>query len=919
MKIGGINKKFNVAYQMRIWRLSVGLVAMLPYHAWANADIESNTSSDVPSPNLQLLSPEEISQKLYLAQQNEQAPSNSLTGVPVALIGQSQAPLGLDVQAITRLPTLDSVTAEAQTADSPTGIDPNAYIPEYQTTNNQNDDGKDTQIDVIKPPNAAKRLYNRLFNDGVANVPMLKVQFYDDVAYRSSRQLDDATKTALTITKTTDITHLSQLDKKTQKQQPYANIQATLNDMTAQSVADFQGALPRIRQAVKTASQAVGYYDVDFSISRAAAGVVNVIIHDVGEPVRVDNQVLDIRGEGANSAAFDTARQSVLQKGDVFDQGKYEASKSAIAATSGEHGFFDARWLNSSADVILPDNIADVSLVYDTGNQYVFDEVVFFTIDKENWGLTADPDKLPVKPELLRQLVNFNMGDAYNQTAVRNLSNSILATGYFNAVNTERVLPNPKAEQGIKSEISAPDDTPQGQTIQLEDGISADIAPLEFTPSQDVTEKLAMVVQKANRLYNAPDDRVLVTDTTKKSKSILGRISDAVSTFAKAVLPDESKDVLPELKEGQEPPVLAGRKTAEQVYQDKKVPLYVFVMSDKPRDAQMGMGWGSDSGIRFRGRLKNNLLNRHGMQAGIDTSLSSNYKDAQVYMTRPLSHPLNDILRASLLYGQEELNQGAGNLNLSVKTLEMGLSRNILKEGGWNRTYSIRYHLDELETRLPRALWQDLPIQFVNGKPTQEAILAGVALNKITADNPLSPMRGYRQSYSLEVGSDALMSDTNMAILKAGIGGVYSFGDNAYGKDRAHQLIGSLRGGYLWASNFDDVPYKLRFFAGGDQSIRGYNYQSLSPLSDKGYLLGGQSLAIASAEYNYELLEGIRLGVFADVGNAYDKNFNNDTKIGAGVGVRWASPVGQVRIDVATPVGEEDNPIKLYFFIGAPF
>ncbi len=917
MKIGGINKKFDASYQMRIWRLSVGLVVMLPYHAWANADIVSSASSDVPPPNLQLLSPEEISQRLYLAQQNEQAPSNSLADVPVALIGQSQAPLGLDVQAITRLPTLDSVTAEAQTADNPTGIDPNAYIPEYQTTDNPNNDSQDSQIDVIKSPNAAKRLYNRLFNDGVANVPMLKVQFYDDVAYRSSRKLGDTTETSL-ITKTTDVTRLSPLDKKTQKQQPYANIQATLNDMTAQSVADFRGALPRIRQAVKTASQAVGYYDVDFSISRAAAGVVNVIIHDVGEPVRVDSQVLDIRGEGANSAAFDTARQSVLQKGDVFDQGKYEAGKSAIAAASGEHGFFDARWLNSSADVILPDNIADVSLVYDTGNQYVFDEVVFFTIDKENWGLTADPDKLPVKPELLRQLVNFNMGDAYNQTAVRNLSNSILATGYFNAVNTERVLPSPKAEQGIKSENSAPD-TSQGQTVQLEDGISADIAPLEFTPSQDVTEKLAMVVQKANRLYNAPDDRVLVTDTTKKSKSILGRISDAVSTFAKAVLPDESKDVLPELKEGQEPPVLAGRKTAEQVYQDKKVPLYVFVMSDKPRDAQMGMGWGSDSGIRFRGRLKNNLLNRHGMQAGIDTSLSSNYKDAQVYMTRPLSHPLNDILRASLLYGQEELDQGVGNLNLSVKTLEMGLSRNILKEGGWNRTYSIRYHLDELETRLPPALWQDLPIQFINGKPTQEAVLAGVALNKITADNPLTPMRGYRQSYSLEVGSDALMSDTNMAILKAGIGGVYSFGDNAYGKDRAHQIIGSLRGGYLWASNFDDVPYKLRFFAGGDQSIRGYNYQSLSPLSDKGYLLGGQSLAIASAEYNYEVMEGIRLGVFADVGNAYDKHFSNDTKVGAGVGVRWASPVGQVRIDVATPVGEEDNPIKLYFFIGAPF
>lgn len=90
-------------------------------------------------------------------------------------------------------------------------------------------------------------------------------------------------------------------------------------------------------------------------------------------------------------------------------------------------------------------------------------------------------------------------------------------------------------------------------------------------------------------------------------------------------------------------------------------------------------------------------------------------------------------------------------------------------------------------------------------------------------------------------------------------------------------------------------------------------------MSDKGYLTGGQTLAVATGEYNYEVLEGLRLGVFADVGNAYDKHFKNDTKIGAGVGVRWASPVGQVRLDIATGVNEPNNPVKIHFFIGMPF
>ena len=111
----------------------------------------------------------------------------------------------------------------------------------------------------------------------------------------------------------------------------------------------------------------------------------------------------------------------------------------------------------------------------------------------------------------------------------------------------------------------------------------------------------------------------------------------------------------------------------------------------------------------------------------------------------------------------------------------------------------------------------------------------------------------------------------------------------------------------------------MRFFAGGDQSIRGYSYNSLSPLSNKGYLTGGQVLAVATAEYNYEILKDVRLGVFSDVGNAYDTSFSNPTKIGVGVGVRWASPIGQVRVDVATGIREENRPIKLLFFIGTPF
>lgn len=632
--------------------------------------------------------------------------------------------------------------------------------------------------------------------------------------------------------------------------------------------------------------------------------------------------MLEVRGEGANNPSYQKVMHDTkLSQGEVFHHGHYESTKNSIIDVSAEDGYFDGKWLDNSVDVILPDNIADVSLVYDSGRQYEFGEVVFFTIDEETGQFTTDPKKLPVKSELLKKLVTFEMGDAYNRSAARNLSNNLLATGYFNVVNTEMILPSLEStENQIDFEDSSEGRNQErvSDVVDLGDGISMEVEPIEFTASEAIQAKLARVTQKAQRLYNMPDDRLLVTDTRKKSRSILGRISDAVSSVAKMILPDESGDEI-KISEGAEVPVLMGRKSPQDVYMNKKVPLYVFVMSDKPRDAQIGLGWGSDSGARMITKFEHNLINKNGYQAGADIRFSENKKGLNLYATKPLSHPLNDKLRAFLSYGEEKIGGALGTFALSTRTLQHGISRNIVKESGWNRSYTLRYRLDELKTGAPMESWGDLPVRFINGKPTQEALLAGITINKTVADNLVNPMRGYRQNYSLEVGAKNVISDTNMAILRAGVSGIYSFGNNTHGKDRAHQIIGSLNIGYLWADSFEDVPYKLRFFAGGDQSIRGYNYDSLSPISKKGYLTGGQALAVASGEYNYEVLEGLRVAAFVDAGNAYDKNFKNETKIGTGLGIRWASPVGQVRVDVATGVKEEGHPIKLHFFIGTPF
>lgn len=800
-------------------------------------------------------------------------------------------------------------------------INPDEYLPEYQASTETEAIADSIESSQSKPKrarnsgNVFKRLYNRYFNDGYESLPHLETNVYLEQNVEGSTS--------------------PQLIKADNDLQPMNNIKAALDDITVQSIRDFTGAVPRLRQTALNAAKAVGYYDITLRVQRSGEDEIDVIIEKLGEPVRVEDRVIDVRGEGGETPEFQVLETNLPpQQGDVFNHGVYKSSKAALEKLGSDYGYFDQYWLNKSVDIILPDNTADVNLVYNTGDRYQFDEVVFFTYDAENNQLTTDPDKLPVKPELLRQLLGFESGDPYYQAKVTKLTNDLSATRYFNTVNVETILP---VEAGDNATLGFDRDNrsvskDDENDVKLTTGSAADqadeevgsltaessldndvqvisaeeIAPINFEVDEQTRDKLQAIRQKAERLASLPDDRVL-DEKSQESKNLLGKISDSISNIAEKIFPDDSSEDEP-LK----PEKLAGRTTPEQVKRSKKIPLYVYVASDKPRDAQVGIGYGTDTGVRATAKVDYNLINRDGYQAGFEVAASRINKNATLYASRPWKHPLDDTLNAKLSYEEELIDQGKGNFELSTKTLQAAVLRNIHSESGWDRTYSLRYRMDKLDTNLDDTKWEDLPVRFKSSSPTQQALLLGYGISKLDVDNVSNPTQGYRQYYGIEAGTDSALTDTNMAIARAGVRGIYTFGE-----DKKHQVLGKLDAGYIWADDFYDVPYKLRFFAGGDQSIRGYDYNSLSPIEND-YLTGGQILAVASAEYNYEFKPGFRAALFTDVGNAYDSKFETETKVGVGVGVRWASPIGVVRLDVAAGVSEESIPVRLHFFIGSP-
>ena len=130
-------------------------------------------------------------------------------------------------------------------------------------------------------------------------------------------------------------------------------------------------------------------------------------------------------------------------------------------------------------------------------------------------------------------------------------------------------------------------------------------------------------------------------------------------------------------------------------------------------------------------------------------------------------------------------------------------------------------------------------------------------------------------------------------------------------------LIPRVQLGVTWQKDpLTDMPPSLRFYAGGDRSVRGYTYQSLGPKDASGNVIGGKHLLVGSLELEYAITKNWSMAVFYDVGNAFN-NFEDLTwPQGAGMGVRYYTPVGPIRVDLARQINVDNPGFQLHVSIG---
>ncbi|HBA71440.1 MAG TPA: outer membrane protein assembly factor, partial [Geobacter sp.] len=113
-----------------------------------------------------------------------------------------------------------------------------------------------------------------------------------------------------------------------------------------------------------------------------------------------------------------------------------------------------------------------------------------------------------------------------------------------------------------------------------------------------------------------------------------------------------------------------------------------------------------------------------------------------------------------------------------------------------------------------------------------------------------------------------------------------------------------------------DIPPSLRFFAGGDQSVRGYSYKSLGPRDASGQVTGGKQLLTSSIELERALFKDWGISLFYDVGNSFNSFSQVKLFQGAGVGLHYYTSVGALNLSVARPLWQDNPSIHFHFTVG---
>jgi len=336
----------------------------------------------------------------------------------------------------------------------------------------------------------------------------------------------------------------------------------------------------------------------------------------------------------------------------------------------------------------------------------------------------------------------------------------------------------------------------------------------------------------------------------------------------------------------------------DQADEDGNVPVEVNLTRAKRSIYTYGLSYGSESGPGVRGGLERRYLNSRGHKMNTQLDYAQKRKSLITSYRIPAFRWLDGWYTFAASAYDEQTDY------IDLRNVKLIASRSGQLNEFWTATAS----MNALRERWGYASgneFTDAVYQY------STLVYPQLAADYVNVDDRLFPRSGISGSATLRGGIEGAGSDTSFVQANMVLRWYVPFGDS----DR---LILRGEGGTTWTDDLVAMPPSLRYFAGGDRSIRGYAYREVGPRTPRPdrFALGAKHLVVGSAEYEHYFGGGPwGAAVFVDTGSAFDQNI--DLHTGVGFGVRWKSPVGPVRVDVAHGLNDPDSNFQIYLNIGA--
>lgn len=321
--------------------------------------------------------------------------------------------------------------------------------------------------------------------------------------------------------------------------------------------------------------------------------------------------------------------------------------------------------------------------------------------------------------------------------------------------------------------------------------------------------------------------------------------------------------------------------------QGAEVPITIALEPRPRRNYSIGTGLTTDIGPRVTASYEDRYLNREGHRFDFGASVSPIKQSTDLSYTLPMANPATESLRFSGGFQRED------NGTFKNETLKFGSVYSFINRSDWRQTYFLNFQHEEF--------------QIVDQDEVADLLIPGTSLTKTQADDALYPTQGWRLFGRLRGASSEAISTVSFLQLDLQGKWISTFGPG--------RLITRFDLGTTLVEDSIELPVSIRYFAGGDQNVRGYRYESLGPENELGEVVGGKHKLVASVEYDFRIRENWKLAVFYDAGNSFNALDDLELKKSAGLGVRWLSPIGPIRVDLASAL-DEDNKFRLHITMG---